>query len=104
MAFSSTRPPRLGMTELARPALWTQSAGDRHRARRCLMGKPSRPAGRLLAGAGLAALGFAATSSSAQSASTLCVGGGPGCYATIQAALAAASDGDTIDVAPGTYA
>jgi hypothetical protein len=48
-------------------------------------------------------LGLAATTS-AQSATALCVGGSPGCYATIQAALAAASDGDTIDVAAGTYA
>jgi hypothetical protein len=38
-------------------------------------------------------------------ASTLCVQPDkPGCYATIQAALAAASSGDTIEVAPGTYA
>ena len=43
----------------------------------------------------------AAAGSSA--ATTLCVGGS-GCYATLQAALAAAHDGDTIAVAPGTYA
>src|SRR5262245_7817635 len=36
--------------------------------------------------------------------STLCVGKKPGCYATIQAAVDAAHDGDTITVAPGTYA
>jgi hypothetical protein len=59
---------------------------------------------RLLATIGLVALGLAATSSSAQSAKTLCVGASPGCYGTIQAALAVASDGDTIDVAAGTYA
>jgi hypothetical protein len=35
---------------------------------------------------------------------TLCVGASPGCYATIQAALDAASDGETIQVAPGSYA
>ncbi len=36
--------------------------------------------------------------------STLCVGKKPGCYATIQAAVDAAHDGDTIKVGPGTYA
>jgi hypothetical protein len=54
--------------------------------------------------AALAALALAGTSSSAQSATTLCVGANPGCYGTIQAALAAASDGETIHVAAGTYA
>jgi hypothetical protein len=39
----------------------------------------------------------------AHAARTLCVGG-PGCYATLQAAVAAAQDGDTISIAPGTYA
>ena len=34
----------------------------------------------------------------------LCVGGGAGCYRTIQAALDAASDGDTIRVSAGTFA
>jgi hypothetical protein len=34
----------------------------------------------------------------------LCVGGGAGCYRTIQAALDAARDGDTIRVGPGTFA
>lgn len=36
------------------------------------------------------------------SAATLCVGGG-GCYSTIQAAINAAGNGDTITVAAGTY-
>jgi hypothetical protein len=39
-----------------------------------------------------------------RSASTLCVGGKPGCYATVQAAVDAAHDGDTIAVAAGTFA
>jgi hypothetical protein len=34
----------------------------------------------------------------------LCVGSEPGCYATIQAAVDAAHDGDTIAVEPGTFA
>ena len=34
----------------------------------------------------------------------LCVGGGAGCYRTIQAALDAARDGDTIRVSAGTFA
>lgn len=42
-----------------------------------------------------------ATGSSA--ASTLCVGGS-GCYATLAAAVAAAQNGDTIRINPGTYA
>jgi len=33
-----------------------------------------------------------------------CVGSGPGCYGTIQAAVDAARDGDTIAVGPGTFA
>jgi pectin methylesterase-like acyl-CoA thioesterase len=35
---------------------------------------------------------------------TLCVGGQPGCFASIQAALDAAQDGDTIEIASGTFA
>ena len=34
----------------------------------------------------------------------VCVGSGPGCHATIQAALDAAANGDTIRIAPGTFA
>src|SRR4051812_11379170 len=37
-------------------------------------------------------------------ASDLCVGSGPGCFPTIQDAVDAAADGDTIRVAPGTFA
>ena len=37
-------------------------------------------------------------------AATLCVGSGQGCYPTIQAAVNAAQDGDTITVGPGTFA
>jgi hypothetical protein len=58
----------------------------------------------VLAGVALAVLGVAGTSSSAQSATTFCVGGSPGCYVTIQAALDAAHDGDTISVGRGTFA
>jgi hypothetical protein len=36
-------------------------------------------------------------------AAGLCVGTGPGCYATIQAAVGAAQDGDVIHVGPGTF-
>jgi len=54
----------------------------------------------------LAALGWAAASVAATSAfgATLCVGSGPGCYATIQGALDAANDGDTVTIASGTFA
>jgi hypothetical protein len=37
-------------------------------------------------------------------AAALCVGGGPGCYPTIQAAVNAAHDGDTITVGRGIFA
>ena len=40
----------------------------------------------------------------ARSAATLCVGAQAGCYPTIQAALDAAEDGDTIAIRPGAYA
>lgn len=36
--------------------------------------------------------------------SGLCVGGGPTCFATIQAAVDGAQDGDTITIGPGTFA
>jgi len=39
-----------------------------------------------------------------RSAATRCVGGGSGCYPTIQAALDAAHDGDTIRLGRGTFA
>jgi hypothetical protein len=54
----------------------------------------------------LAALAFVGAAVAARSAftATLCVGPGPGCYPTIQAAVDAAHDGGTIKVAPGTYA
>ena len=37
-------------------------------------------------------------------AASLCVGSQPGCFATLQAAVGAARNGDTITIAPGTYA
>jgi hypothetical protein len=52
----------------------------------------------------LAALALSVTTASAQSATHICVGGASGCYVTIQAALAGATDGDIITIAPGTYA
>ena len=54
-------------------------------------------------GPGLADQHSAAAAPNA-SAGRLCVGSGPGCYATIQAAVDAAHDGDTIAVEPGTFA
>ena len=53
----------------------------------------------LIAGGVTAAGGYAA-----QAANGLCVGSKPGCFATIQAAVDAANDGDTITIAPGTFA
>jgi hypothetical protein len=53
----------------------------------------------LIGGGATAAAGHAAHAST-----TLCVGSRPGCFSTIQAAVNAASDGDTITIAPGTFA
>lgn len=46
----------------------------------------------------------AGTATSAPKSATLCVGPGPGCYASLQPAFDAAADGDTIRIDPGTYA
>jgi hypothetical protein len=43
------------------------------------------------------------TAVAANAAKDLCVGAKPGCYPTIQPAVDAASDGDTIRLLPGTY-
>lgn len=51
-----------------------------------------------------AAGGLALTAAQPALAATLCVGSGHGCYATIQAAVNTAQDGDTITVRPGTFA
>ena len=56
----------------------------------------------LLFGLVVAAVGLGVAGGSAAS-STLCVGG-PHCFSTIQAALNAAHDGDTIQIGPGTFA
>jgi hypothetical protein len=50
------------------------------------------------------ALSGAGVGLSATAAKTLCVGSKPGCFATIQAAVNSAGDGDTISIPPGTYA
>ena len=49
------------------------------------------------------AVGGASAATSA-GARTICVGSRPGCFTAIQAAVNAASDGDTIMILPGTYA
>jgi hypothetical protein len=60
---------------------------------------------RLLLGAAvLAAFAGGATTPHARAAATLCVGGDGGCYQTLQGAFDAAHDGDTIRIAPGTFA
>jgi hypothetical protein len=53
--------------------------------------------------AAVASLGASAAARSAPAAS-LCVGGKPECFTTIQAAVDAAQDGDTIQIGPGTFA
>jgi hypothetical protein len=57
----------------------------------------------LVAATAAAGLAIATGAGSAANA-PLCVGSGPGCFATIQAALDAAGDGDTIHIGPGTFA
>src|SRR5439155_22443103 len=52
--------------------------------------------------AAAALVGSGATASSARAA-TLCVGGA-GCFSTIQAAVSAAHDGDTVTIGSGTFA
>jgi hypothetical protein len=52
----------------------------------------------------LAAGAALALATSPARAATLCVGPGSGCFAAIQPAVNAAHDGDTITIAPGTYA
>jgi hypothetical protein len=47
---------------------------------------------------------LAGVSAGPASAADLCVGGGGGCFATLQAAVDAAHDGDTIHVRRGTFA
>ena len=46
----------------------------------------------------------AALPAGSAAAASLCVGSHAGCFATIEAALDAAQDGDTLKLAPGTYA
>lgn len=57
-----------------------------------------------IAVAALACAAVGLGTSAASASPDLCVGGRPGCFTSVQAALAAAGDGDTITVAPGTYA
>ena len=52
----------------------------------------------------VAALAAAGSAAAAPKGSPLCVGHGPQCFQTLAAALAAAHDGDTVQLRPGTYA
>src|SRR5262249_39991945 len=65
----------------------------------------SSPVRRIVAVAALAAAICAGASSGARSetAATLCVGAKPGCFPTVQAALNAAQNGDTVQIGPGTF-
>ncbi len=58
----------------------------------------------LLAAIAMTAIVSGVATESAHSAATLCVGSKGGCFPTVQAALDAAQDGDTIAIAPGTFA
>ena len=52
----------------------------------------------------IAAATAAAATPAARAAGTLCVSSKPGCFSTIQAAVNAAHDGDTVTVAAGSFA
>jgi hypothetical protein len=52
----------------------------------------------------LLAGGATAVAADSAAATNLCVGAGSGCYATLQAAVDAAHDGDTIGIGRGTFA
>jgi hypothetical protein len=60
---------------------------------------------RLILSAVVAAINVVGLTAAAPSAFAAgsCVGPGPGCFSTLQAAIDAAHDGDTIRVAPGTF-
>lgn len=58
----------------------------------------------LVAAIAVTAIVCAVATESARPAATLCVGAKAGCFATIQAALDAAQDGDTIAIRPGRFA
>jgi hypothetical protein len=58
----------------------------------------------LVAAFAAAAIACGAATAAARSAATLCVGAQAGCYSTIEAALAAAGEGDTIAIGPGAFA
>jgi hypothetical protein len=49
------------------------------------------------------ALALGAATARAEPAATLCVGSGPGCFATVQTAVDAAQSGDTIRIDAGTF-
>jgi len=58
----------------------------------------------LVAAIAVTAMICGAATDSARSAATLCVGAKAGCFPTIQAALGAAGNGDTIVIGPGSFA
>jgi pectin methylesterase-like acyl-CoA thioesterase len=61
---------------------------------------------RLISVVAAAAINLVALTAAAPSAfaASICVGPGPGCFSTLQAAIDAAHDGDTIHIASGTFA
>jgi len=61
-------------------------------------------AGLLAVVVGLAIAVGGASATTSAGARSICVGSMPGCFSTIQAAVNAAQDGDTIMITPGTYA
>ena len=61
---------------------------------------------RLILAVVFAVINLVALTAAAPSAfgASICVGPGPGCFSTLQAAIDAAHDGDTIQIASGTFA
>ena len=56
-----------------------------------------------VAAAAALALAAAGSAAAAHNSNSLCVGNGPKCFPTLAGALAAAHDGDTVRLGPGTY-
>jgi hypothetical protein len=96
---------RAQRARLTNPGSRRRPAVSKPRSRSAVM--PGRRGGqrRVLAGLmAVAAAGGLAIVAQPALAAALCVGGSPGCYPTIQAAVNAAHDGDTITIGPGTFA
>jgi hypothetical protein len=97
-----TRALRARLTKSA--SRWTAAAGKPRSSSAVMPGTRGRQRCVLAAFMAVTAAGGLALVAQPALAAALCVGSGPGCYPTIQAAVNAAQDGDTITIGPGTFA